>query len=107
MVGNNRNTLVERVLPGSILRKLTDEEMTESRRPSLDPADRWPTLTWPREVPIRRRTGERGDLGRTLGALSQDAMRRWCRLPASITEASVSIGQIEQPPYQKRLAVRR
>jgi haloalkane dehalogenase len=55
MVGNNRNTLVERVLPGSILRKLTDEEMTESRRPSLDPADRWPTLTWPRADSLANR----------------------------------------------------
>jgi hypothetical protein len=45
MVGNNRNIFVERVLPGSILRKLTDEEMTEFRRPFLDPADRRPTLT--------------------------------------------------------------
>ena len=40
----NRNMFVERVLPGSILRKLTDEEMIEYRRPFLDPADRWPTL---------------------------------------------------------------
>jgi haloalkane dehalogenase len=52
MVGNNRNIFIERVLPGSILRKLTDEEMTEFRRPFLEPADRWPTLIWPREQPI-------------------------------------------------------
>lgn len=28
------------------------EEHDEYRRPFLDPADRRPTLTWPREVPI-------------------------------------------------------
>jgi pimeloyl-ACP methyl ester carboxylesterase len=55
----NRNMFVERVLPGSILRKLTDEEMIEYRRPFLDPADRWPTLTWPRELPI---AGEPADV---------------------------------------------
>lgn len=47
-----KNVFVERVLPGSILRDLTDEEMTEYRRPFLDPEDRRPTLTWPREIPI-------------------------------------------------------
>ncbi len=47
-----RNLFIERVLPGSILRKLTEAEMTEYRRPFLQPADRWPTLTWPRQIPI-------------------------------------------------------
>ncbi len=46
------NMFVERLLPGSILRDLTPEEHDEYRRPFLDPADRRPTLTWPREVPI-------------------------------------------------------
>jgi haloalkane dehalogenase len=48
----DRNLFVERVLPGSVLRKLTDAEMTEYRRPFLDREARWPTLTWPREIPI-------------------------------------------------------
>ncbi|WP_029921935.1 haloalkane dehalogenase [Nevskia soli] len=47
-----RNIFVEKVLPGSIQRKLTEEEMTEYRRPFLSPNDRWPTLSWPRELPI-------------------------------------------------------
>ena len=47
------NLFVERVLPGSIKRKLTDEEMAEYRRPFLEPGEsRRPTLTWPREIPI-------------------------------------------------------
>ena len=47
------NLFVERVLPGSIMRELTDEEMAEYRRPFLEPGEsRRPTLTWPREIPI-------------------------------------------------------
>jgi haloalkane dehalogenase len=47
------NLFIERVLPGSIKRKLTDEEMAEYRRPFLEPGEgRRPTLTWPREIPI-------------------------------------------------------
>ena len=48
----DRNMFVERVLPGSVLRKLTEAEMTEYRRPYPKPGDRWPTLTWPRQIPI-------------------------------------------------------
>ena len=48
----DRNMFIERVLPGSVLRKLTEAEMTEYRRPFLQAADRWPTLTWPRQIPI-------------------------------------------------------
>jgi haloalkane dehalogenase len=48
-----KNTFVERVLPGSILRKLADEEMAEYRRPfATSGEDRRPTLTWPRQIPI-------------------------------------------------------
>jgi len=48
-----RNIFVEAVLPGSVLRTLTDEEMAEYRRPFQDPGERRrPTLTWPREIPI-------------------------------------------------------
>jgi haloalkane dehalogenase len=55
----DRNMFVERVLPGSVLRKLTDAEMTEYRRPFLAREDRWPTLTWPRQIPI---AGEPADV---------------------------------------------
>jgi len=48
-----KNTFVERVLPGSILRDLTDEEMDVYRRPFKNSGeDRRPTLTWPRQIPI-------------------------------------------------------
>ncbi len=55
----DRNLFVEAVLPGSILRKLTDIEMTEYRRPFLTPGeDRRPTLTWPRQIPIEGEPAE-------------------------------------------------
>ena len=48
-----KNYFVERVLPGSIIRRLSDEEIEEYRRPFLNPGeDRRPTLSWPREIPI-------------------------------------------------------
>ncbi len=50
-----KNVFVERVLPGSILRKMSEEEMAVYRRPFAEPGeDRRPTLTWPREIPISR-----------------------------------------------------
>jgi haloalkane dehalogenase len=48
----DRNMFVERVLPGSVLRKLSDAEMAEYRKPFEKRDDRWPTLTWPRQIPI-------------------------------------------------------
>jgi len=49
----DKNLFIERVLPGSVLRKLTDAEMEVYRRPFLNAGeDRRPTLTWPRQIPI-------------------------------------------------------
>jgi len=48
-----RNLFIERVLPGSVLRRLTEAEMAVYRRPFERPGeDRRPTLTWPRQIPI-------------------------------------------------------
>jgi haloalkane dehalogenase len=64
----DRNLFVERVLPGSVLRKLTDAEMAEYRKPFVQREDRWPTLTWPREIPI---AGEPADVVAIAAAYSQ------------------------------------
>jgi haloalkane dehalogenase len=49
----DKNMFVERVLPASILRGLEPAEMAEYRRPFANSReDRWPTLSWPREIPI-------------------------------------------------------
>ena len=57
------NVFVERVLPGSIKRKLSEEEMAEYRRPFLEPGEgRRPTLTWPREIPIEGEPADVSDI---------------------------------------------
>ncbi|MDE5444351.1 haloalkane dehalogenase [Bradyrhizobium sp. CSA207] len=48
----DKNLFIERVLPGSILRKLSDSEMAEYRKPFMNREDRWPMLSWPRQLPI-------------------------------------------------------
>ena len=48
-----KNVFVERILPASVLRPLTAEEMAVYRRPYLEPGEsRRPTLTWPRQIPL-------------------------------------------------------
>lgn len=48
-----KNLFVDAVLPASIQRDLSDEEMAEYRRPFLEPGEsRRPTLTWPRQIPL-------------------------------------------------------
>ena len=48
-----KNVFVERVLPGSIIRKLDEQEMAVYRRPFAEAGEgRRPTLTWPRQLPI-------------------------------------------------------
>ena len=49
----DKNMFVERVLPGAVIRDMTEAEMNEYRKPYLtDGEDRRPTLTWPRQIPI-------------------------------------------------------
>jgi haloalkane dehalogenase len=62
------NMFVERVLPSSVIRPLSDEEMAVYRAPFLHAGeDRRPTLTWPRMIPIE---GEPQDVVKTVGAYS-------------------------------------
>src|SRR5262249_5847779 len=60
------NFFIEKILPGAILRTLSGEEMAEYRRPFAEPGEgRWPTLTWPREIPIE---GEPADVAAIVAA---------------------------------------
>jgi len=61
-----KNVFVESVLPGSILRELSSEEMEVYRRPFKNPGeDRRPTLTWPRQIPIEGEPQEVVDVVRS------------------------------------------
>ena len=63
-----KNLFVERILPASVLRGLTDEEMDVYRRPYVEAGEsRRPTLTWPRELPI---DGEPADVAEIVAAYS-------------------------------------
>ena len=48
-----KNVFVERILPASVLRGLTSQEMERYREPFREPGEsRRPSLTWPREIPV-------------------------------------------------------
>lgn len=62
----SKNVFVERILPGSVLSPISDDDMAVYRAPYLDPGEsRRPTLTWPRELPI---DGEPGDMAGVVSA---------------------------------------
>ena len=104
-----KNVFVEKVLPGSVLRGLTDEEMAVYRRPFENAGeDRRPTLTWPRQIPL---DGEPADVVAIVaayaewlqesevaklfinaepGAILTGAQRELCRTFRSQTEVTVS-----------------
>jgi haloalkane dehalogenase len=61
----NNNMFVEQILPGAIVRGLSDEEMERYREPFLEPESRKPLWRWPNEIPIE---GEPADVAETVAA---------------------------------------
>ena len=122
-----KNVFVERVLPGSVLRDLTDEEMAVYRRPFANAGeDRRPTLTWPRQIPL---AGEPEDVSRVTdaygewlcqsdvpklfinakpGAILTGAQREFCRRFPNQTEVSVAGSHFiqEDSPNEIAAAIR-
>jgi len=103
-----QNLFIEGVLPTSILRKLSEEEMAEYRRPFRDPGEaRRPTLTWPREIPIEGEPADVVEIVRSYsewlktspipklfinadpGAILRGAPRELCRTWPNQTEVTV------------------
>ena len=102
------NLFVEQVLPTSVIRDLSDEEMAVYRRPFRDAGEsRRPTLTWPRQIPLE---GEPADVveivkayGEWLakaplpklfinavpGAILRGTAREFCRSWPNTTEVTV------------------
>jgi haloalkane dehalogenase len=63
------NVFIERILPGSILRKLSEDEMAVYRKPYIEAGEaRRPMLTWPRQIPI---DGEPADVTAIVKAYSE------------------------------------
>jgi len=74
---------VDRILPASVLRGLTEAEMTVYRRPYLEPGEsRRPTLTWPRQIPIE---GEPADVVAIV-----DAYAKWLAAAAELPKLFVN-----------------
>ncbi|HEX4209000.1 MAG TPA: haloalkane dehalogenase [Candidatus Binataceae bacterium] len=64
-----KNLFVERILPGSVIRKLTDQEMAVYRKPYIEAGEsRRPTLTWPRQIPF---DGEPADVTAIVSAYAE------------------------------------
>ena len=104
-----KNVFVERVLPGSVIRELTPDEMDVYRRPFVNAGeDRRPTLTWPRQIPLE---GEPADVVKIVndysrwlencdvpklfvnaepGAILTGAQREYCRRWNRTSEVTVS-----------------
>ncbi len=104
----DKNMFIERVLPGSILRDLSEEEMAEYRRPFLEREHRWPTLTWPRQIPVGGDPADVAEIVRAYGdwlsvsempklfvnaepgAILIGAPREFCRSWPHISEVTVA-----------------
>lgn len=102
------NFFVEHILPGAIIRTLSDKEKSVYLRPYQNPGeDRRPTLTWPREIPF---DGEPADVAAIMqgysdwmtandlpklfieakpGALLKDGLKDFARTWKNQTEVTV------------------
>jgi haloalkane dehalogenase len=83
----DENMFIEKMLPGVTQRALSADEMAEYRRPFLEAGDdRWPTLQWPREVPL---SGEPADVHDRIAAYS--AWLRTAPLPKLFIDAEPGV----------------
>jgi len=64
----NQNMFVEQVLPGAVVRGLTEAEMDHYREPFQDPANRKPVWRWPNQIPI---AGEPKEMVETVAAYNR------------------------------------
>lgn len=63
-----QNVFVEQILPGAVLRPLSDAEMAVYRRPFAVPGEsRRPTLSWPREIPVDGQPADVVEIVRSYG----------------------------------------
>ena len=114
-----KNVFIERILPASVMRALTEDEMAEYRRPYLEPGEsRRPMLTWPREIPFEGRPADvheivasyaawlgasdvpklfiNADPGSILTGRQREACRRWPN-QAEVTVKGIHFVQEDSP----------
>ena len=66
-----QNQFIEKVLPGSVARSLSDEELENYRRPFQNESDRVPLWRWPNEIPIGGEPADVDAMMRTYSAWLQ------------------------------------
>lgn len=66
------NFFVEQVLPALVNRPLGEAAMAEYRAPYREKQSRWPTLAWPREVPIAGQPASSVQLMADIGAFMEE-----------------------------------
>lgn len=93
----DKNIFIERVLPGSILRSLSDDEMAEYRRPYLEPGEsRRATLTWPRQIPLDGEPAGVAEIAASYGAwLAETEVPK---LYVSATPGAILSGDLAEVP---------
>ena len=116
----DKNVFVERILPASVARGLTEQEMARYRAPFGSREDRWPTLEWPRQLPIENVPPRAHDIvdlyGRWLretdvpklfvnadpGSVLVGRMRKLVRKWPALTEVTVPAGHFvpEDAPHE-------
>lgn len=117
----DRNLFVERVLPGSVVNKMSEETLAVYRQPfKVANEDRRPTLSWPREIPIDgepatvvevvRRYAEwlktsgfpKLFINAEPGAILTGPQREFCRSWPNLTEISVEASHFvpEDAPHE-------
>ena len=103
-----KNVFVEKILPASVMRKLTEEEMDVYRTPFVEPGEsRRPTLTWPRQIPLDNEPEDVAKIIRSYsewlaqnsipklfinadpGSILVGPQRDWCRTWPNQTEVTV------------------
>ncbi len=71
----DENFFVETVLPRSVMRRLSEQEMAAYRAPFLEREARLPTLVWPRQIPIEGDPADVTAIAESYGkAMSQSAI---------------------------------
>ena len=90
----DQNQFVEVIIPGSVIRGLSDEEMAYYRAPYTTRESRLPTLQWPRELPAQGEPARNVDVVNRIGAWMQETdvpmLFLWARPGALTGEAFVA-----------------
>src|SRR5260221_9655897 len=101
-----RNIFIEQSIVKGTMRRFTDDEMAEYRRPFLEPGEgRRPMITWPRQLPIGGEPAEIVKIVDTYAAwLSASAIAKLYIRAEPGTHSEKMIAQVRRWPNQQEVA---